>query len=510
MKQYILSLGLILCLGACNRYLDADPDSAHNIQIDSEDKIAELLTDAYPNASYFPFLELRTDNVGKRIGGTQNQLSTSMYYWEDYDHEDLDTPLNYWRACYRGIAQANQALELLASRPKTARTKALYGEAFMLRAYLHFMLVNIWSEPYRGSTSSSPGIPYVTRPEKEALKAYQRGTVSEVYEAIEQDLKRGISLVDDRYYSKPKFRWNKRAAYAFASRFYLHKGQWEQVLAYSDYVLGADPRLVVRKWNLYPASLGTNRLRLYKQYSTPTENCNLLLATTESRWRMTLPSDLYGTNDELRSRLFDKPGIDGGIDSETSLNLSNSYLFTTSPSPVADGAYISKFDELAPFGYIGNSPRDIYTTNVLLTTDEVLLNRMEAYAMLGRYDDAIDDLLLYMKSKFGRRLSSPREVYTLTSSENYKRYNPFYGLTLKQLALIKIIVELRQKEFLHEGLRWFDIRRFYIPIIRRDKDSRYRPLGGEDPRKTLQLPTEAIRRGLEPNFRDRTDNKPQF
>ena len=59
---------------------------------------------------------------------------------------------------------------------------------------------------------------------------YKRGTVKEVYEKIEKDLKLGISLVDDSYYSKPKFHFNKKAAYAFASRFYLIKGEWQRVL----------------------------------------------------------------------------------------------------------------------------------------------------------------------------------------------------------------------------------------------------------------------------------------
>ena len=61
------------------------------------------------------------------------------------------------------------------------------------------MLVNIWSEPY-GRSASSPGIPYLTKPEKHAFVDYKRGTVEEVYTLIEQDLKRGISLVSDRYY----------------------------------------------------------------------------------------------------------------------------------------------------------------------------------------------------------------------------------------------------------------------------------------------------------------------
>ena len=91
----------------------------------------------------FPFLETRTDNVAERENGVHTRLNEAMYRWEDEDQEDLDAPLFYWNSCYRGIAQANKALELLARYPKTERVKALYGEAFLLRAYLHFMLVNI-------------------------------------------------------------------------------------------------------------------------------------------------------------------------------------------------------------------------------------------------------------------------------------------------------------------------------------------------------------------------------
>jgi len=198
--------------------LDKDPDASLNVPLDSEEKIAELVTGAYPDASYFPFLETRTDNVAERENGVHTRLNEAMYRWEDEDQEDLDAPLFYWNSCYRGIAQANKALELLARYPKTERVKALYGEAFLLRAYLHFMLVNIWAEPYKGEASKNDmGIPYLTTPEKNALVQYSRGTVYEVYQKIETDLKLGISLVSDAYYAKPKFHFNKRAAYAFAS-----------------------------------------------------------------------------------------------------------------------------------------------------------------------------------------------------------------------------------------------------------------------------------------------------
>lgn len=502
MKSVIKITLVSAFLVSCQGFLDKEPDSAHNVVIDSEEKIAELLAGAYPQASYFPFLEARTDNVAERNGGEHSRLNEAMFFWEDYDQEDLDTPLNYWNACYAGIAQANKALELLAAYPKTNRVKALYGEAFLLRAYLHFMLVNIWAEPYGTERSQqSPGIPYLTKPEKHALVDYQRGTVAQVYEKIETDLKLGISLVDDNYYKKPKFHFNKKAAYAFASRFYLMKGQWDLVIEYANYVLGADPKKMLRNWDAYERELSFNRRSLFAKYTDDSEVANLLLTTTESRWARNLPFEKYGATRNSVDEVFDRRGVDGCGEPGKNLVFAPFYLFLDSEKGVRDGRYIAKFDELSLLGATGTRPRDLYVTNVLFTADEVLLNRMEAYAMLGEYNKSLDDLFDYLRGKFDISLSCARDTFTSISSDYYAIYTPFYGLTIKQLALIKIFSDLRQKEFLHEGLRWFDIRRFYIPVSRNSRSSNYLPLQKEDPRKLLQIPAEAINRGLEANPR---------
>ncbi len=101
MKNNILLLALLALFTACNDFLDHSPDSDLDVTIDTEDKIAELLTGAYPQASYIAFLEPRTDNVEERPNGVHSRLNEAMYFWEDYDQEDLDTPLNYWNACYK-------------------------------------------------------------------------------------------------------------------------------------------------------------------------------------------------------------------------------------------------------------------------------------------------------------------------------------------------------------------------------------------------------------------------
>lgn len=500
---YSLFFALLFAASGCNKFLDKNPDSDLSIDIDSEERIAELLTGAYPEASYIPFLEPRTDNVAERTGGVHNSLNEAMFFWEDYDQEDLDTPLNYWNACYKGIAQANKALELLKSYPKTERVKALYGEAFLLRAYLHFMLVNIWAEPY-GASAASLGIPYVTKPEKHALVDYKRGTVNEVYQKIEEDLKLGITLVNDAYYKQPKFHFNKRAAYAFASRFYLFKGEWNLVIEYANYVLGAKPQPYLRPWWQYARNLEFRHEDLYRTYNNPNEPANLLLVTTESRLARQMPLERYGStstrlgtvHDVFNKKYHEQLG-------DVSTQFEGFYIFTNSPAPLTNGRYLAKFDELATTESVGAKPRGLYVTNVLLSADEVLLNRMEAYVMLRDYDRAIDDFVEYMEAKFGYVPTMERALYTSTSAANYDLLSPSYGLSLKQLAMVKMIVDFRRKEFYEEGLRWFDIRRFHIAVKRSTKSAYYFPLEKEDLRKVLQIPSEAQRRGLEPNPRDR-------
>ena len=501
MKKIFSIITLALLFGACQDFLSTNPDSSLEVRIDSEDKIAELLTGAYPEASYFEFLETRTDNVDERVNGVHSRLNEAMYFWEDYDHEDLDTPLNYWNACYAGIAQANKALELLAAYPKTERVKALYGEAFLLRAYLHFMLVNIWSEPYGPSKSeTSPGIPYLTHPEKNAIVKYSRGTVKEVYDKIEEDLKLGITLVNDKYYKKAKFHFNKRAAYAFASRFYLMKGEWQLVVDYANYVLGNDPGKLLRNWRQYERELGFNYIGLSRKYTDTEEPANLLMTATESRIARNNPVQKYGMTYNSMVAIFNNKGIDG-CENFKKPNLAPLYLFNASRPPVVDARYIAKFDELSLHGHEGSRPRGLYVTNVLFSTDEVMFNRMEAYAMLREYERSVDDLVVYMKAKFGDLPACSRLDYTWTTSNNYEVYTPFYGMTIKQLALVKIITDFRQKEFVHEGLRWFDLRRFYMSVKRKSSNPLYRPLTKEDPRKLLQIPVEAIKSGLTPNPR---------
>ena len=229
-----------------------------------------------------------------------------------------------------------------------------------------------------------------------------------------------------------------------------------------------DAKKNLRRWNKYADALEFDHPGLHRLYNATDEPANLLLTTTESRLARTAPTEKFGATWNIVDAVFAKKGIEGGGDYEK-MNFVGHYLFTSSPSPVKEGFYMAKFDEISSSESTGSKPRELYVTNVLLTVDEVLLNRMEAYAMRKDYNRAIDDLVEYMQGKFGFMPAVERSVYTTTDRANYNVISPTYGLTLKQLALVKTILDFRRKEFFQEGLRWFDIRRFHLSVRRSSK-----------------------------------------
>lgn len=88
---------------------------------------------------------------------------------------------------------------------------------------------------------------------------YVRGTLAETYSKIAADIEEGLPLINDNLYSVPKYHFNRKAAHAFAARFYLYylqadKSNYEKVIEYASVVLGTVPSKVLRT---YDADFGT-------------------------------------------------------------------------------------------------------------------------------------------------------------------------------------------------------------------------------------------------------------
>ena len=73
--------------------------------------------------------------------------------------------------------------------------------------------------------------------------------------------------------------------------------------------------------------------------------------------------------------------------------------------------------------------------------------------------------------------------------------------------MLQLVLAMRRHEFLHEGKRWLDIKRYGIVIPRRLLGADGKPakvtdwLTVDDPRRAVQIPQKAIDAGFTPNPR---------
>ncbi|MFV0247363.1 MAG: RagB/SusD family nutrient uptake outer membrane protein [Tenacibaculum sp.] len=493
--SYIIIYTSILLATAfsCSNFLDELPDN--RTEIDSKEKIGELLVNAYPEASYFWVAESMSDNstdIG--LANTSNlDINTTKYYWNDIVGDGQDTPTFYWNACYAAIAQANQALKSAEELGGGKDMDPYIGEALVARAYAHFMLVTLWGKSYNPNTSSSNlGVPIVTEPETVVLKKYQRASVEQVYMQIEKDLLKGMSLLNNNY-KKPKFHFTVHAAYVFASRFYQFKGQWNKVINYADKALGETPENLIRDW-LYYRTITASEVRIRHQSSE--ENTNLLIVGAKSLYARHYEDGRYGISSQLRNKIFSSR--------VHPLNKRWGYVIRVFSST---RYFVPKYREYFKYTNLSASTGLAYCMNVLFTYDEALLNRAEAYVMLNNYEAAVKDLNTFL-SKKTRNYDASSDILTYDDFVDFYQpqvkaddFLPFYQISNKQLPFIKCILDNRQREFIHEGIRWLDNKRMNMKIIHEDFDENSFALSKDDLRRELEIPVEAVKLGLKQNPR---------
>jgi hypothetical protein len=492
MRNIKITLALLVVLGisSCDDFLSEVPDN--RTQLDSPEKIAEILVRAYPEANYMEFAETMTDNVfdSGDLTLTRNR-NTQNYNWEVLDEVNRDTPSYYWDACYRSISHANQALDAIEKLNNDPKLNPQKGEALIARAYCHFMLVTLWSQRYNPATAATDlGIPYVMEPEIVLLKKYTRNTVAEVFDYIQKDLEEGLKYVNSDY-KLPKFHFNKAAANAFASRFYAVKGDWEKVIAVSN-ELGNKPVGQLRDYQSY---LNTDLTTAMKKYSQESENTNLLIVSASSIYSRSFYSNRFQLTGAQRSDVFE-PGT----------NLANKeYLYRTTSYNGLTTIFVPKFTEYFKYTNVNAGTGLPFDALVLLSNDELFLNRIEAHVMtnqLALANEEIDYFLSVRVKNYNPATDKVTEAKVIAKypvMEN--EYTPFYALTSVQSSYVKAIAEMRRREFLHEGLRWFDIKRFALQITHKKYNQSDNILLKDDKRKAIQIPLHVYNTGVEKNPR---------
>ncbi|MFA9370662.1 MAG: RagB/SusD family nutrient uptake outer membrane protein [Labilibaculum antarcticum] len=512
-RIYILLIALLgLFAASCDDYLDETPDN--RAEVDSQMKIRKLLVSAYTEGNHALITEYASDNIDDT--GSSNPYSTrfdeQLANWEDLTEVENDDTQDLWENTYLAIAHSNEALAAIAEIGEENLLPEK-GEALITRAYSHFLLVNVFCKHYNSQTSATDlGITYMEKSETTLDPKYERGNVKEVYEKINADIEAALPLISDNIYEIGTYHFTKKAAYAFAARFNLYYGQWQKAKDYASVVLTENPSSKLRDWSRI-AALPRDRKVVTNAYIN--DPANLLALTSSSSMGV-----YFG------------PWSDGARYSHTGKIAAEQTLFAPAPW----GGIIGSDYHFRPFVYVANNfDKTIFykipylfeitdpvagigyskTVMIPLTTDETLLVRAEAETMLGKYDMALADLNLWSKNIFKDKESTMDQVNTLYADMPYssealvtqkKKLNPKFTVTAGvQENMIHYVLQCRRILTLHEGLRWFDIKRYGIEVprfqIQGESAVVLDVLKVDDPRRAIQLPQDVVNAGLEANPR---------
>ena len=522
-----LMLASVAILASCSDQLDTLPDN--RTTLDTPKKIAGLLVTAYPDRTPTLFNEWMSDNTDYM--GAQNSQGNrggdQYFFWQEQTEGGNDSPEKVWMLYYEGVYKANEALAAIEDQggPKNDILRNSKGEALLIRAYDHFILANEFCRPYNGKTSTKDaGLYYATGIADFSAAAEQsnRGTVADVYEKIAADIEAGIPLLNDTY-EVPKYHFNKQAAYAFATRFYLYYEKWEKAKEYADKLLGSNPAASLRDYRALqamPLSKSEQAVKIAEAYCSASADCNLLVQTSVSNAGMALAPWLTSKRYTLTNYL-----------SETELFQSNNIWGTSSnliwkPFTVNSGesnfALLMKLPREFEIRNTTTGSGYLRTLNVDFTMDEALLNRAEAEIMLGQNDAACADMTIWMKNFFNTNVTlTPTSVQTYFKTVPYayadaakmvpsfkKHISPRFTIDAEgsvQESLLQCLLNFRRIETVHQGMRWMDIRRYNIEIPRRLIGANGKPsknldwLEKDDPRQVVQIPQSIREAGVAGN-----------
>ena len=522
-----LMLASVAILASCSDQLDTLPDN--RTTLDTPKKIAGLLVTAYPDRTPTLFNEWMSDNTDYM--GEQNSQGNrggdQYFFWQEQTEGGNDSPEMVWMLYYEGVYKANEALAAIEDQggPKNDILRNSKGEALLIRAYDHFILANEFCRPYNGKTSTKDaGLYYATGIADFSAAAEQsnRGTVADVYAKIAADIEAGIPLLNDTY-EVPKYHFNKQAAYAFATRFYLYYEKWEKAKEYADKLLGSNPAASLRDYRALqamPLSKSEQAVKIAEAYCSASADCNLLVQTSVSNAGMALAPWLTSKRYTLTNYL-----------SETELFQSNNIWGTSSnliwkPFTVNSGesnfALLMKLPREFEIRNTTTGSGYLRTLNVDFTMDEALLNRAEAEIMLGQNDAACADMTIWMKNFFNTNVTlTPTSVQTYFKTVPYayadaakmvpsfkKHISPRFTIDAEgsvQESLLQCLLNFRRIETVHQGMRWMDIRRYNIEIPRRLIGANGKPsknldwLEKDDPRQVVQIPQSIREAGVAGN-----------
>jgi tetratricopeptide (TPR) repeat protein len=534
----VLTLGLAaLGLSSCNDYLDKLPDE--RAELNTEEKITQLLVSAYPTCTNNLLVEVLSDNVDDNGRAYSSPaIVDQTYRFIDTTEEGNDSPYDIWGGYYRAVATVNEALQAVEAMGNPASLQGDVAEAKLIRAYSMFMLAQTFCMAWNPEKADEYlGLPYPLIPEQDLTAQYERGTLRELYEKIDKDIEEALPHIAEaaQNYSQPKYHFNVKAAYAFASRFNLYYMNYEKCIKYANMVLGNDPTAVMRDYEPYRELGRTDFANLWIR---STDQANIMMLATYSiapRYLTWATSSRFAHNYDITAYETFWVDMPWGSGSSANSIIYANHLYGSNQC-VAFPTYEEQFeytDKVAGIGYT-------HSVDPIFTGDVSILERAEAYCLLGQLDNAMKDINTWIgthcKDKFEDGelvMAAPQnltvaDIVAFVTNTDYAKRTPDgwrdrsfrkhmhpQGFTIgaegsEQECMLQFLLHMKRIETVFHGFRMQDVKRYGIEYTHE--------VVGEDPlvfirgdlRGAVQIPNTVVAAGLQENPRQSADEIKAF
>lgn len=382
------------------------------------------------NACFCPWIHVMDDDTmepGRKqesIGGAT--IIEEFHHWAKNPFQANGVPYDdpTWKDLYERIAVTNVVIpkveELMGELPEDRNR--VKGEALFLRASFYYLLANFYGLPYKVSTASTDLSVPLKLTEYVEDRYFSRNTVKEVFESIENDLEEASTLLKG-VEQTTIYQANEAAARLLLSRVYLYMERWEDALEQCDSIIALAKYSCLDLNTLDSTKSSTYAASPETIFSQGTYSMDKVMyevyyqGNSDPNWNYhngyVVSEDLLRTYDakDLRANIF----------------ITETQMF--------DGTYrCIKLKDKSKDGYVS----DMF----LLRYPEVILNKAEALAMLGRENESKECLQELRANRFKTNDLQP----VVETGDEY----------------IDFVRDERRREFCFEGQRWFDLRRYAV------------------------------------------------